>query len=46
MQLVAKSDQSTGNSSFASYVLESNDLVDLKLLDKHLDTINRACLSS
>lgn len=27
MQLVAKSDQSTGNSTFASYVLRSNDLV-------------------
>lgn len=26
MQLVAKSDQSTGNSQFASYVLNSNDL--------------------
>lgn len=27
MQLVAKSDQSTGNSAFASFVLKSNDLV-------------------
>ena len=27
MQLVAKSDQSTGNTAFASYVLKSNDLV-------------------
>ncbi len=27
MQLVAKSDQSTGNSTFASYVLRSNDLI-------------------
>lgn len=27
MQLVAKSDHSTGNSTFASYVLRSNDLV-------------------
>lgn len=26
MPLVAKSDQSTGNSAFASYVLKSNDL--------------------
>jgi 4-hydroxyphenylpyruvate dioxygenase len=27
MSLIAKSDQSTGNSTFASYVLQSNDLV-------------------
>lgn len=27
MQLVAKSDHSTGNSTFCSYVLRSNDLV-------------------
>lgn len=27
MTLVAKSDQSTGNSTFASYVLQSNELV-------------------
>ncbi len=27
MTLVAKTDQSTGNSTFASYVLQSNELV-------------------
>ena len=31
MQLVAKSDQSTGNSTFASYVIKSNDLVPASL---------------
>jgi len=36
MRVVAKSDLSTGNSVFASYVLQSNDLVRCAACTRHV----------
>ncbi len=45
MQLVAKSDLSTGNSTFASYALKSNDLVRIRMLSFLKHVICASCAS-